>query len=127
MKSSADPRHKKREKLTQELFAFSFSPGSVIPADLQNVINCLSDVDKLISQAAPEWPLDKINKVDLAILRLATYEIIYDASIPPKVSIDEAVEIAKKFGAESSPSFVNGVLGTILKNSNLAETKETEK
>lgn len=74
-------------------------------------------IDKIIQVAAPEWPLKKINAVDLAILRLAVSELLYLKETPPKVAIDEAVEIAKQFGSESSHRFVNGVLGTIYRES----------
>ncbi len=103
MKTSLDPRHKKRELKVAKLFASSFIPGFTSP------------YDEAISIAAPEWPLKNINKIDLAILRVATEEIM-SSDTPVKVIIDEAVEIAKKYGAENSASFVNGVLGTILKN-----------
>lgn len=103
MKTSTDPRHKKRELKVAKLFASSFLPGFTSP------------FDDAISGAAPEWPLKNINKIDLAILRVATEEIV-NSDTPPKVVIDEAVEIAKKYGAENSSSFINGVLGTILKN-----------
>ena len=68
------------------------------------------------------WPVDKLNKIDLAILRLAIYEL-ENLEVPPKVVIDEAVELAKEFGSENSPSFVNGVLGTIYKE---ADTKKDD-
>ena len=103
MKTSSDPRHKKRVIRVTAAFASSFVPGFSSP------------VDSFITTAAPEWPLSKINRIDLAILRVATDELM-NSDTPPKVIIDEAVEIAKTFGAESSPSFVNGVLGTILKH-----------
>ena len=67
-----------------------------------------------IKKAAPTWPIEKLNKIDLAILRLAVFEL-ENQQTPPKVVIDEAIELAKEFGAESSASFVNGVLGTIYK------------
>lgn len=98
----------------QRLFRISFDStraDSSIDAIRQN----LPDLDQKIQQAAPEWPIDKIAKIDLAILRLATYELIVERKEPPKVVIDEAVELAKAFGNENSPKFVNGVLGTILK------------
>ncbi|MFZ2199926.1 MAG: transcription antitermination factor NusB [Microgenomates group bacterium] len=103
MKTSTDPRHKKRELKVAKLFASSFIPGFTTIFDDQ------------ISLAAPEWPLKNINKIDLAILRCATEELV-SSDTPAKVVIDEAVEIAKKYGAENSSSFINGVLGTILKN-----------
>lgn len=103
MKTSTDPRHKKRELKVAKLFGQSFIPGFT------------ATVDEIISKAAPEWPLKHINKIDLAILRVATEELL-NSDTPEKVVIDEAVEIAKKFGAENSASFINGVLGTILKN-----------
>ena len=70
----------------------------------------------MITQTAPEWPLDKLNKTDLAILRLAVYELTITKKEPVKVIIDEAIELAKELGSESSSSFVNGVLGTIVKD-----------
>lgn len=70
-------------------------------------------IDKEIAVAAPEWPLQRINKIDLAILRLAIYELLIKKAEPPKVIIDEAVELAKEFGSENSASFVNGALGNI--------------
>lgn len=101
MKTSTDPRHKKREERVASMFASSFKPGFTTP------------IDEAIHAAAPDWPIANINRIDLAILRVATDELL-NSDTPPKVAIDEAVEIAKKFGAESSPSFINGVLGTIL-------------
>lgn len=115
MKTASDPRHKKRALQVKDLYAFNFSPKQITPR-IKKIIPRLEKIDQLIAQSAPEWPLNQINKIDLAILRLATYEIFYDSSIPQKVSIDEAVELAKTFGAENTPSFVNGVLGTIVKN-----------
>lgn len=72
-------------------------------------------LDKQITLSAPEWPLSRINKIDLAILRLAVFELLVKKTEPVKVVIDEAVELAKEFGSENSASFVNGVLGNILK------------
>ena len=78
------------------------------------VVPNLKKIDKLISQAAPERTIDKINRIDLAILRLAVWELAVDKKNPAKAVIDEAIEVAKRYGAESTPGFVNGVLGTIL-------------
>jgi transcription antitermination factor NusB len=71
------------------------------------------DLDSLISQASRNWRLNRMPRLDKCILRLAVYEMLYMKDIPPKVSIDEAVEIGKKFGSEDSGSFINGVLDKI--------------
>lgn len=70
-------------------------------------------LDEIISELAPEWPIDQIATVDRNILRIAIYELLFEADTPPKVAINEAVELAKKFGSDSSPRFVNGVLGSL--------------
>jgi N utilization substance protein B len=75
----------------------------------------LSEIDKVITDTAPEWPLAQITAVDRNILRLGIYELVFVKEVPPKVVINEAVELAKSFGAESSGKFVNGVLGTLFK------------
>lgn len=98
----------------QQLFSHSFRNDSVEP-DIQPIIDSLAEIDAHIAQSAPEWPLSKIAKIDLAILRLAAWELLCDKSTPPKVIIDEAVELAKSYGNEHSAKFINGVLGTIVK------------
>ncbi len=70
-------------------------------------------LDVLIHRYAPEWPLDQIAVVDRNILRIAIYEMAVDETVPLKVAINEAIELAKTFGSESTPRFVNGVLGTL--------------
>jgi len=75
------------------------------------------EIDEIIKIAAPAWPLEKVSPIDLSILELATTELLYMDEIPPKVSINEAVELAKSFGGENSYRFVNGVLGTIYRES----------
>ncbi len=71
-------------------------------------------LDSVVGELAPEWPIDQIAAVDRNILRIAVYELLFEAEIPPKVAINEAVELAKMFGSESSPRFVNGVLGSLV-------------
>lgn len=115
MKTLKDPRHQKRISLMQELFSYSFHETGNY-ASVKMILDKLIDIDTIIKTTAPEWPVDKIAKVDLAILRLAIFELNYDKSQPPKVIIDEAVELAKQFGNEHSPHFINGVLGTIYKD-----------
>lgn len=72
-------------------------------------------IDTIIEKAAPEWPIDQITAVDRAVLRLGLYELLFGSreEVPPKVAINEAIELAKSFGGESSGKFVNGVLGTV--------------
>lgn len=112
MKTIHDPRHQKRIDAVKVLFAQTFTGQPSIPELAKAVMAEQSQLDQEIVNAAPSWPIEKINKIDLAILRLAVYELKHTQT-PPKVIIDEAVELAKEYGAESSPGFVNGVLGTI--------------
>lgn len=77
------------------------------------VISHQAEIDAKITKTAPEWPLDQITTVDRNILRLGIFELQFDPAIPPKVAINEAIELAKTFGGESSGRFVNGVLGTL--------------
>lgn len=114
MKTSQDPRHKKRVQRVQSLFSYSYQTDHP-SSNITDIIDKLEEIDQTISLAAPEWPLSKINRIDLAVLRVAAHELLYNKDVPAKVAIDEAVEIAKLYGTDSSPSFVNGVLGTIHK------------
>jgi transcription antitermination protein NusB len=113
MKTSEDPRHKKRQRLIQELFSLEFHKQT-ISKDTQEIVAYQEAIDNKIQQAAPDFPIDKINKIDLAILRLATYELLVTQTEPKNVIIDEAIELAKEFGNDTSPAFVNGVLGRIV-------------
>jgi N utilization substance protein B len=127
MKTSTDPRHLRRREAVKALFAETFTKQPNLPELAQKVIAQKDKLDKLIQDAAPQWPIDKLNKIDLAILRLAIYELENDDT-PPKVVIDEAVELAKEYGSESSFSFINGVLGTIYsEEKNEGEQKEEPK
>lgn len=114
MKTPNDPRHQKRITQMQKLFSWSFQ-STVLDADIDEIIKALPVVDVKIHTSAPEWPLPKIAKIDLAILRLAAFELIVTKSEPPKVIIDEAIELAKTFGNEHSPEFINGALGSLIK------------
>lgn len=73
----------------------------------------IDEIDKTIVESAPEWPIDQIALIDLAILRLAIYELKFQKDTPPKVIINEAVELGKQFGGPTSSKFINGVLGTV--------------
>lgn len=80
---------------------------------VKGVLQEQDTIDKLIQPIAPDWPIDQIARVDRTILRLGVYELIHQAkAVPPKVAINEAVELAKAFGSDNSSKFVNGVLGT---------------
>lgn len=114
MKTRLDPRHRKRIKIVRDLFRRSFKEQK-ISAPAQKVLDNIKKIDKIITKAAPEWPIDKIAKIDLAILRLAVFELSIAKAAPPKVIIDEAVELAKEFGSDRSAAFVNGALGAVLK------------
>lgn len=81
----------------------------------QGVVKNLAELDNLIVKHAPEWPIDQVSLVDRNILRLGIFELAFLKEVPPKVAINEAVELAKSFGGEASGKFVNGVLGTIYK------------
>lgn len=126
MKTAADPRHLNRIKAFKQIFAKSFLPQLV---DNQLAINSLShqeEIDEIIKKCAPEWPLSQINRVDLSVMRLALYELIYKPEVPTKVVLDEAVEIAKRYGGASSSSFVNGALATALALTNRETTNESK-
>jgi len=84
---------------------------------IEGVTSHLSQLNKIIEKAAPEWPIDKITVVDRNVLRIGLYELLYEnrEEVPPKVAINEAIELAKSFGGESSGKFINGVLGTVFK------------
>ena len=114
MKTSYDPRHKRRQHLIQEIFSTEFHPQEV-STESKKILKHAEFLDKEIQKAAPDFPVDKINKVDLAILRLATFELLIEKNTPQNVIIDEAVELAKEFSNDTSPAFINGVLGHITK------------
>lgn len=112
MKTPTDPRHIRRRQAIKSLFAENFTKQETLPEIVVKIKKQEKKINKIIVKSAPTWPIEKINKIDLAILHLAIYEMLNEDT-PPKVVIDEAVELAKEFGSESSGPFVNGVLGTI--------------
>jgi N utilization substance protein B len=135
MDTNKDPRHEARRVVLATLFERSFHP---IDKDesLERIVDVYQDadldidlfkllfkgvtenadkLDEIIAKTAPAWPPDQISKVDLIALRIAIFELVMEKSVPPKVAIDEAIELAKEFGGGSSGSFVNGVLGTVVK------------
>jgi len=84
---------------------------------IEGVLSHRPEIDNIIEKSAPEWPLAQITIVDRNVLRLGIYELLYadPEEVPPKVAINEAIELAKSFGGDSSGKFINGVLGTVYK------------
>ncbi len=113
MKNPLDPRHKKRQKLIEELFEMEFHKQRVSETTKQ-IFSHKEFIDEQIKRAAKEFPINKINRVDLAILRLAIFELMVEKTEQPREIIDEAIELAKEYGGDSSPAFINGALGNIL-------------
>lgn len=136
MISDTDPRHTSRKLALSSIFSWSFAEPDMeknIQASAEileeegvsyddeltkflvdGVREHIDEIDKMVEECAPDWPLDKIAKIDLVILRIAIFEILFGKKTPVKVAIDEAVEIAKEFGNETSHKFINGVLGTVV-------------
>jgi N utilization substance protein B len=143
MKSKTDPRHAARKLALSSIFCWLFSESNdtdclVLSKDLleeaetdseltdtiiEGVKQNNKEIDEIIEKCAPEWPLDKISKVDLVILRIAVFELMFSKKTPQKVAIDESIELAKEFGNDTSAKFVNGVLGSVV---NYLETKKDE-
>src|ERR1035437_1953031 len=111
-------------KRNKDEFAPGVSDASFTDGLLETVIEKQKDLDGIITKAAPDWPIDKISVIDRNILRLGLAELLFsDADqVPPKVAINEAIELAKSFGGETSGKFVNGVLGAVYKE--MGETHE---
>jgi len=120
MRTADDPRHKRRQELVQALFKVDFHKQPII-AEAQKIMGHVGMIDEAIRGAAKEYPIEKINKIDLAILRLAVYEMIIAKKEPTNVIIDEAIELAKEFAGPTSPSFINGALGNIITHENISK------
>ena len=137
MKTPNDPRHQSRILALQKLFADDFMELKREELNLESlkeldeierydtdlytklidgVTQNRNEIDAFITKYAPAWPIESIKKVDLELLRMAIYEGFIGKLTPPKVAIDEAIELAKLFGGNTSDKFVNGVLGAIFEN-----------
>jgi N utilization substance protein B len=128
-------RHLSRIITMQSLYEWDFRQDSSIDDILKRNINnfkedCdkdfilstvgginknIKEIDKIISDAAPEWPIEQIAIIDKTILRIAIFELVFNKDVPPKAVINEAVELAKSYGSDSSFKFINGVLGTLFR------------
>lgn len=86
-----------------------------------------SQIDDIIRPVAPEWPIEQIARIDRIVLRIGVYELILAKDVPPKVAINEAVELAKAFGGDNSSKFINGVLGTVLRNKEKTTKQKVKK
>lgn len=100
-------------------FYNSNDPGiqkEYIEETLNGIVKNINEIDDKINNYSKNWDIKRMPKIDLAILRCSTYEILYRDDIPDSVAINEAVEIAKKYSTDDSPSFINGLLGSLIKN-----------
>lgn len=116
-----DPRHQKRIVIVQNLYAYSFKNSKTripYPEDevTQEIIANIVKINSLITKYAVRFPLNKIAKLDLAILQLSVYELTNNPHEPSKVVINEAVEMAKEMGGEKSYAFINAILGKIIES-----------
>ena len=142
----ASNRHFARIIIMQSLYEFLQRGGDLPTIVKRNIVNHefdenntkfilkiatgtqqhLAEIDEIITISAPEWPLPQIGQVDLSILRLAIFELLFDDEVPPKAVINEAVELGKAFGGENTSKFVNGVLGTVYRNSAKYQEEEAK-
>lgn len=100
----------------KEIKEISEEDREFIYTEFSGTYQNLEEIDKLISDNLKGWSINRLNKVDMAILRLALYEIIFASDIPKSVSVNEAIEICKEYSSDDAPGFINGVLGIIAKN-----------
>ena len=108
-----DPRHKVRQKIVQQLYSETFIKQSLLDKKTVEIIKNFKIINELIKKHAPKFPIDKIAKVDLAILQLSVYELLVEKKEPGKAIINEAVELAREMGSDKAYGFVNAVLGKI--------------
>ncbi len=111
-----DRRHHARVEIVQKLFSLKFAStnsSDSIDVKVRAILKVADEINKQIADSAPKFPLEKIAKVDLSILQLAIYEMMYEKKAPPKVIINEAIELSHELGSEKTPAFVNAVLGKI--------------
>ena len=91
------------------------TPGPYFKTVLEIIIANRPFLDEAIERNSKNWKLNRMSAVDLSILRIAAAEILYDSGVPEEVAINEAVELAKKYGTEKSPGFINGLLGSLVR------------
>ncbi|MBS6195576.1 MAG: transcription antitermination factor NusB [Clostridiales bacterium] len=130
-------RREQRESIFQLLFMTEFNPSeemaeqrtlylegiedlkekdqAYIQEKFEKICQQQEELDEILNKTSKGWKTNRMGKVELTILRLAAFEILFDEDVPDRVAINEAVELAKKFGGDESPSFINGVLGKLVK------------
>lgn len=115
LESNEKPDPQKNLDFILDEFAPKMTERDFANKTLAGVLTNTDEILKIIQKFAPEWPIDKIARIDRAILEIGAYEIIFSGDVPPVVAINEAVEVAKQYGDLNSPKFVNGVLSSIMK------------
>ncbi len=124
------PEEKLQEiiKFNKTEFAPAFDDENFIESIINGVIKHIDEIDRVITDFAPDWPIETISIVDRNVIRIGIYELKFEDAIPAKVAINESIELAKGFGGQSSGRFVNGVLGAVYKDMlNKGEIKEVDK
>ena len=115
---TVDARHRRRIEVVEDLFAYSFTQPSFVPPHKSDMFEAvkpkISEIDAYIVEYAPKFPIERLSKIDLAILRLAIFELKIHPLEPAKVVINEAVELAKELGGDKSYTFINGVLAKLI-------------
>lgn len=129
VEKNLDEKKKVKEILDRnyEEFKKSLNNRDFVDDLVWGTLKYKENIDKILTPAAPEWPIEQIALVDLIVLRMATYELLFKREVPPKVAINEAVELSKNLGGLNSSKFVNGVLGTIYRASDIYDPKDDKK
>lgn len=124
-RESGDAHFDLREVLARNIdrYADQVDDKKFIEQLVLGVADCEKELDEQLQPIAPEWPIDQIARVDRVVLHIGLYELQNQKDIPPKVVINEAVELAKAFGGENSSKFINGVLGTVMRQRDGEETE----
>lgn len=127
-RNQKDPEFKKALEYNLKEFAPEFDDKEFVESLSTGILKHVKEIDQIITTYAPQWPLAQITVVDRNVLRIGIYELKFSLVIPAKVAINEAIELAKTFGGESSGKFVNGVLGAVYRDMLAAgEIKEIDK
>jgi N utilization substance protein B len=128
-RDAGDKKFKLSEALRRNIARYkeTVDDRKFIEALVKGVDAKQDEIDKTIVPVAPDWPIDQIARMDRTVLRIGVYELLFSEAVPPKVAINEAVELAKAFGGDNSSKFINGVLGTVLRNKEGGKSKPKAK